>query len=298
MNTGWQPQIVLDEADARFASINDMCDARALSPPSQTRPDPLADWIREAYMLQLVGLARIVNSTLLESKSLSLDNKKFDFEDWEMRYRTWYSALPAEFAMNEGASAHVVVMHMWFQGSLIQSFRPVFHHGSQETGMAYRICQEAADTISALLNHYRELYGLRGFNGIQCRALLDAYTIHLQHFPASFPSLRAILDVYEELCTHQEWAKAWLDKVEYETRHSTAAAAEAAEVLFTSKPTPAHEDTTQVPLPDETEIKAHADSEEKAVQSGKGVQPHDFSIIQPRSTKRRLEYFFSPFTAH
>lgn len=298
MNTGWQPQIVLDEADARFAVINDMCDARALSPPSQTRPDPFADGIREAYMLQLVGLARIVNSTLLESKSLSFDNKKFDVEDWEMRYRTWYSALPAEFAINEGASAQVVVMHMWFQGSLIQSFRPVFNHGSQETDVAHRICEEAADTISALLNHYRKLYGLRGFNVILCRALFDAYTIHLHHFPASFPSLRAILDVYEELCTHQEWAKAWLEKVEYETRHSTAAAAEAAGVLFTSKSTPPHEDTTQVPLPEETDIKAHDYAGEKVVQRGKEVHPHDFSITQPRSTRRRLDYFFSPFAPH
>ncbi|KAK5048936.1 hypothetical protein LTR84_005357 [Exophiala bonariae] len=296
MNTGWQPQIVLDETDARFATINELCDARALLPTSQTRPELHVDVMREAYMLQMVRLARIVNTTLLESKYLSFDNKKFDIENWGRRYSAWYTALPIDLSMNENASAHVMMMHMWFHGSLIQSFRPVLTRGLQETTIAHRVCEEAAHTINSLLIHYRKLYGLRGFNAILCRALLDAYTIHLHRFPVSFQNLRGIIEMFEELSMHQEWAKAWLEKLVHETRLSTAAAAGAAEALFDGKPPALPLATTaQTSLLAQIDMKAQELVGENVSQSGKNNQQQNLSPIPPRPYRRRHEYFFSPF---
>lgn len=301
MNTGWQPQIVLDEADARFSTMNDLCDARALSPQSRSCSEPHADRTSTTYMFQLVKLARIVNTTSLESKYLSFDNRKFDVENWETRYRAWYAALPAEATMNEGSSAHIIVMHLWYHGNLIQSFRPVFTHGLQEMVMAHRVCRDAADTISTLINHYQKLYGLRGFNVTICRALFDAYTIHLYHLPASFQNLQAIIDIFEELSTHQEWAKAWLEKLGYEARHSTGAAAGAVETLFKGKPPP---------LPPPPDVSEQGSSQDQIVteaqeivndnvgQNGRDSQQHGVPIMLPRPTRRRYDYFFSPFASH
>jgi hypothetical protein len=298
MNAGWQPQIVLDEADARFANLDDMADARTLLSPSQTPPEFRLDGDRDDCMLYLIGLARIVNATLLESKYPSFGKRKFDIGHWESRYRTWYTSLPSTLTVNDDSPTHIIALHMWFHGSLIQSFRLVFARGSQEADIAHRVCREAAEAITGLLHRYRELHGLRGFNAMLCRALLDAYTVHLHHLPSNLLDLRAIIDTYQELSKHQEWAKAWLERLKYQTRHSTVATAGAVEALFESNTINPHMATVQGPLPTETGAKPHNSANPEIREMGKDVQRNTFAIASSRSIRRRPEYFFSPFAQH
>lgn len=295
MNAGQQPQIVLDELDARFATLDDMADARTLLSPSQTPPEFRLDGDRDDCMQYLIGLSKIVNTTLLESNYPSFGNSKFDIGHWESRYRTWYTSLPPTLTVNYDSPTHIIAMHMWFHGSLIQSFRLVFARGSQVADVAHHLCREAAEAITDLLHRYRKLHGLRGFNAMICRALFDAYTIHLHHLPSTLLDLRAIIDAYRELSKHQEWAKGWLERLEYETRHSTVAAAGAVEVLFERSSTHPHVATVQAPLSTDTGLKTHNYANPEFREEGKGVQRNDFAIASSRSLRRRPDYFFSPF---
>lgn len=298
MNAGCQPQIVLDEADARYTTLDDTADAQTLLSPSQTPPEFYLDGNRNDCMLSLIGLARIVNTTLLESRSPFFGKGKFDIEHWESRYRTWYTNLPPTLTVHDGSPTHIIAMHMWFHGSLIQSFRLVFARGSQEAAIAHRVCREAAETITDLLLRHRELHGLRGFNAVLCRSLLDAYTIHLHHVQSNLLHLRAIIDAYQELSKHQEWAKAWLQRLEYQTRHSTGAAAGTVEALFERKTTSTHVDTIQGPLPTETIAKTQNLVDQQIGEKGNGIQRNGFAITSSRLIRRRPEYFFSPFARH
>ncbi|EXJ67557.1 uncharacterized protein A1O5_09570 [Cladophialophora psammophila CBS 110553] len=220
INAGWHSQIVVDDVEIRRPST-DIGAATHLCTPS---PTPLNCGDRRGCWFYLADLAKIVHTTLFQPRSLSGAHEKINIEHWESKFRGWYNHLPAALAISDTASAHVIVVHMWYHDSLLQSFRPPMALGLADISLtATRICQDAAKAITDLFSQYQRSFGLKGINAMICQALLDAYRIHLDCFPSTLKDILTVVQAFQELSKRQPWAHTWLKGLEYQTLHSSAA---------------------------------------------------------------------------
>ncbi|KIW97442.1 uncharacterized protein Z519_01026 [Cladophialophora bantiana CBS 173.52] len=291
INAGWQPQIVVDHVEIRRPSTHTGT-ATHLCTPSPTSlncGDPRGCWF------YLADLAKIVHTTRLPPRSLSSAHKKINIEHWESRYRVWYNHLPAALAISDPASAHVIVVHMWYHDSLIQSFRPVMALGLADRSLtASRICQDAARAITDLFSQYRRSFGLKGINAMICQALLDAYRVHLGCFPSTMKDILTVVQAFQELSKRQPWAHTWLESLEYQTLHSPAAESATLAEVFGRHVTmvetiPVQECAGAVPS-------ISYDCDMAKTNSNVNVAPSDAETAAPCRTLREEEdYFFSPF---
>ncbi|OAP63402.1 hypothetical protein AYL99_02629 [Fonsecaea erecta] len=213
-NAGYLPQIPVDDFEIRPPDLDDIAapkpwDASPTSTPSLDRRDRGDCW---SY---LADLAKIVHASMFQMESLANGRKGMDIRHWEVRYQAWYNRLPASLAVSDTAPAHVVAVHMWYHGCLIQSFRHVStpEHGGFNL-RALQICQTAAKAITNLFSCYRSRCGLRGFNVIMCQALLDAYHVHLGWLPSAIKDLSTVVEAFQELSKRLKWAPMWLKLLE------------------------------------------------------------------------------------
>jgi hypothetical protein len=250
--------------------------------------------------LYLAGLAKVVNSTLIQSRSLSVNRKKVEIRNWESKYRTWYSGLPSAFAISESTPAHITAVYMWYHGSLIQSFRPILALGGDEASMARRICQDASKMVTDLFSHYRDAYGLRGVNAIMCQALFDAYNIRLDWFPppSAIQDMLIVVQAFKDLCKRQQWAQIWLERLESQTlRSRVAGTAAVVEALFGSQSTTSNTSMLQERAPGTLRADSNmSGATELSNKTNEG--PHHLETMALRPRHRKDDYFFSPFARH
>ncbi|KIW23353.1 uncharacterized protein PV07_11560 [Cladophialophora immunda] len=295
-NAGCLPQIVVDDIEIKLPSI-DTVSATGPRNPLTTLAPFLNCGDRSGSWVYLADLAKIVQMTLLQPRP-SFHHKDIDIGHWESRYQAWYSNLPASLAVSDTASAYVISIHMWYHGCMIQSFRQIVVLGRASLrDTALQICRHSAKTITDLFSRYRSLHGLRGINAIMCQAMLDAYRTHLDCFVSAVKDLLIVVEAFQDLCKRQQWARAWLARLESQTvRSPIAKSAAIVEALFGK-----HETISDVVAVPEcsssvTLAVSHKPAATNMDNNMSDARPDVDKPASVRPHRWKDDYFFSPFT--
>lgn len=117
-------------------------------------------------------------------------------------YLLWYDSLPPALRRGQDFTPAVLALHMYYHFAIIVLFRPFFKVKFLESAVSPRtVCIEAADSISALLSSYANLYTLRRMPSLVSHVVLASTTIYLANVsdaPINEP-LRRSLNVLKEV---------------------------------------------------------------------------------------------------
>ncbi|KIY03404.1 uncharacterized protein Z520_00095 [Fonsecaea multimorphosa CBS 102226] len=302
-NAGCAPQIIIDDLGIRLPNIDDIAATGPWDPSSMLVP--FSDFRdRSSCWFYLAELAKVVSTTMSPPRALVHSRKNRDIRLWELSYQAWYRRLPASFAVSDTAPGHVIAIHMWYHGCLIQSFRQVAAPGRGDLSVtALQICQNAAKEITDLFSCYRSRYGLRGINAMMCQALLDAYSVHLSCFPSAIKDLLTVVEAFQDVSKRQQWARTWLKRLESQTLHSPVAESAAiVEALFGRHENTSEEGPTVQECSSEKPLvvnRTNATTNIDLIPNAASPEAQNAALAATTRPHRwNDDYFFSPFVRH